>query len=929
FGEPSGGPLLALRLDGTQVLDAEPFVLAATTTRPAFGALPQPVAWDGEKFRVVYQQGGVNLTTRVGADGAVEPASPVGVSGGGPGVACQGPRCLIMVTRVGVPVSSFARLFDPAGPIGDLFPVPGPVGQEGDGSLFWDGARYWIAYTVPAANPLSFRGHVARVSADGELLDPDGIPISPEDAHVFMSGVGHDGPLLLVSYARIVPSGGTESFLTRVTPDGAVLDPAGVRIAGPPLFGLGLGCGPDTCLGVTLQILDRDFSGRAFRLDGIELLDPPLIDITTAPPAQAEASAAWTGTSYAVVWRDGRPIQTVNPSADPTSTIRGALLSPTMERVASLEIDRQRYLGCDGKAPSVAGAAGSAMVVWDACGHVAGQALGADGQPLGPAGDVDGPTGADAHPFATSSGQEYLVLWDHQESPPPRSIEARRLGPAGTPRSDRFQVTRNGSSPVAAFDGTNYLLVWQRPLSNRESRPDLFAARMSSTGTVLDADIPIATLAAIPESAQSVACGGGVCLVVWRHAAIQVRAVRVGPDGTVLDATPLVIAVDGPVATTSTTFDGEAFLVAWREETGAMRAAQVTPSGQIVAPGAFTINPADASAYRPAVVSNGAGHRVALYDRFDRTPGVVMRRVRARVIGAPATVPDAGVPDASLPDAGVADAALPDAAPPDAATPDAAPPDAAPPDAAPPTGDPDYVVAALGDPPAAAVSGASFSVGVTVHNAGGPASATSTTRFFLSVDTAVGGDRALTRTATVPPLAAGASDAQTVALSVPTGLASGSYFLLACADRGATVPESDDHNNCRASAGTVAVTGPDLVIAAVVDPPPSLAIGQSFPAGDSTRNDGTSGAATCAVAYYLSPTPTRGPGARRLSTTRSTGPIAAGAVSSGTVSEKVPSMAAGTYYLVACADVSSTVAELDEQNNCAAATGTTAVGATP
>jgi hypothetical protein len=921
FGSPAGGPLLAVRVSGNQVLDAEPSVITATTTRPSFGAPSQPVAWDGEKFRVVFQEGGANLTTRVGVDGAVEPAVAIGVSGGAPVVACEGPRCLVVVARVGAEQAAHGRLFEPAGPVGDLFAVPGANVQEGAGLVYWDGARYWLAYARTGPTSPLVSGYVARITPDGQVLDPGGIPLGPEGSRPLIQSLGQDGPLLLVSWSR-VPST-VESFLTRVTPDGVVLDPAGVPIGGPLMNVVLLACGPDACLGATTQNISRDFSVRALRLDGVAPQDPPIIDISTAPPGQAEPAAAWTGSLYAVVWRDGRPLPGPVSSEDQTSTIRGALLTPQMEPAASLEIGRPLFSPCEPQGPTVAAASGSVLVIWQSCTSVVGQALGPGGQPLGSVIVVDQQFNADAHPFVTSTGAEYLVLWDYTEPVLPRSVQARRYAPNGSPRSDRFQVTRNGVSPVAAFDGTNHLMVWQRPLSTRESRRDLFAARMTPTGTVLDADIPIATLPTIPEDAQSVACGGGVCLIAWRHAGIQVRAVRVGPDGTVLDATPLVVPVDGPVETTSTTFDGEAFLVAWREETGAMRAAQVTPAGEIVAPGAFAINPADPSALRPAVISNGAGHRFAMYDRFDRTPGVMMRRVRARVIGPPAPAPDAGVPDASVPDAGLPDAGVPDAAPPDAA-----PPDAGVPDAAPPTGDPDYVVSALGNPPAAAVSGAGFSVGVTVQNLGGPASESSTTRFFLSVDTVVGGDRALTRTATVPPLAAGASDIQTVSLSVPTGLASGSYFLLACADRGATVPESDDRNNCRASGTTVAVTGPDLVVETVESPPPSLVVGQSFSAGDSTRNQGSAAAASSAVAYYLSPTPTKESGSRRLSTTRPTGPLAVGAVSSGQVTVKVPSIAAGTYYLVACADVSSTVAELNEQNNCAASTGTTTVAPT-
>ena len=159
---------------------------------------------------------------------------------------------------------------------------------------------------------------------------------------------------------------------------------------------------------------------------------------------------------------------------------------------------------------------------------------------------------------------------------PPRSIQMRRYDAVGAPLADRVMWNRNGTSAIAAFDGTNYLVVWKRPLSTQESRPDLFAARMAPDGTALDADIPIATLPLIPEDAHSVACGGGVCLIAWRHAAIQVRAVRLGLDGTVLDAAPLILPVNGPVPTTSLTFDGQAFLLTWETETHEIHGAQVT-----------------------------------------------------------------------------------------------------------------------------------------------------------------------------------------------------------------------------------------------------------------------------------------------------------------------------------------------------------------
>ena len=271
------------------------------------------------------------------------------------------------------------------------------------------------------------------------------------------------------------------------------------------------------------------------------------------------------------------------------------------------------------------------------------------------------------------------MLWDYEEPTLPRSIQMRRYDASGAPLTERVRWNRNGTGAVAAFDGTNYMVVWQRPLSTAESRPDVFAGRMAPDGTALDEGIPIATLPTIPEDAQSVACGGGVCLVAWRHAAIQVRAVRLGLDGTVLDATPMIFPTDGPVPTTSISFDGEAFLLTWETEAHEMHGVQITPAGDIVAPGDFLIAAADPTARHPVVVSTGAGHTLEMHERYDASPTTLMRRLRARVIGEPAPFPDAGVPDASAPDA-----APPDASPPDAGVPDASPPDAAPPDAAPP-----------------------------------------------------------------------------------------------------------------------------------------------------------------------------------------------------------------------------------------------------
>ena len=540
--------------------------------------------------------------------------------------------------------------------------------------------------------------------------------------------------------------------------------------------------------------------------------------------------------------------------------------------------------------PKVAATSTSVMVTWhEECLPVFvddayAQAFGLDGQPLGPAVDIGNRSRRDAHPSIASDGVGYLVLWEYEEPNPPRSVQMRRYDATGQPLTERLIFTPNGTSPVAAFDGTNYLVVWQRPLSTQESRRDLFAARMTPDGTKLDADIPIATLPTIPEDAQSVACGGGVCLIVWRHAGNQLRAVRLGPDGSVLGA-PLSIAVDGPIPTTSVTYDGEAFLLAWQEESGELRAAQVTVGGEVVAPGAFSIAAAGLGAVHPVVVSNGAGHRIAMYDRYDASPTTLMRRVRARVIGEPATLPDAGVPDAGVPDAQPPGRRAPGRRPagrrsrlrPVRARQSAGR-----------GGERDGVLgrrdgAEPGRPGVGQLDHALLPVGR--HDRGRRPRA----------DRDVGGAAARRRRERrADGLAVGADRAGGREL-LPPGLRQ-SRRGGAGVRRAQQLPGlRDDGGGDRARPDGRPRWSTRR---------PSLAVGQSFPAGDSTRNQGSAGAASSAVAYYLSPTPVRGPGAKRLSTTRSTGPLAPAAVSSGQVTVKVPPIASGTYYLVACADVS-------------------------
>jgi hypothetical protein len=242
-------------------------------------------------------------------------------------------------------------------------------------------------------------------------------------------------------------------------------------------------------------------------------------------------------------------------------------------------------------------------------------------------------------------------------------------------------------------------------------------------------------------------------------------------------------------------------------------------------------------------------------------------------------------------------------------------------------GTPDLQTTSLSNPPATAEIGRPFIVSDTASNGGTWPAAASTTRFYLSTDAVRGGsDRRLTGTRAVPVLAVGASSTGTTSLAAKASVPPGTYYLIACADDKKAVAESDEKNNCRASAGMVRVLAADLVVTAVSNPPASAPIGARFTITDTVRNQGDATAGASATRYYFSADATKGGGDVRLVGERAVPSLAPGATHSGSVSVTVPvTTPSGVFLLLACADDRNKVLEAGGKNNCRASTTTVVV----
>src|SRR6185369_17966758 len=141
------------------------------------------------------------------------------------------------------------------------------------------------------------------------------------------------------------------------------------------------------------------------------------------------------------------------------------------------------------------------------------------------------------------------------------------------------------------------------------------------------------------------------------------------------------------------------------------------------------------------------------------------------------------------------------------------------------------------------------------------------------------------------------------------------------------VTETTEDNNCFVNtSSTVTVTRPDLVESTVSAPPATKARGTSFPVTDTVQNLGAVASGASVTRYYLSLDAVKSAGDLLLTGSRGVPALAAGASHSGPVTVTIPAATPpNIYFLLACADAPSTVAEINETNNCTPSSTTVTV----
>jgi hypothetical protein len=176
------------------------------------------------------------------------------------------------------------------------------------------------------------------------------------------------------------------------------------------------------------------------------------------------------------------------------------------------------------------------------------------------------------NPAIAYDGTNYLIVFQQNGQ-----IFGIRVSPSGNvldgPNGFSISTGSSNWAPVVAFDGTNYLVAWEKFMSNY----DIYGARITKAGQSLG-ELPI--FLAIGEQVEpSIAFDGNNYMVVWRDTRsgsgpsndTDIYGTRVTKDGTILDPAGIPVSTaPGFQGEPNIIFDGTNYFVVWSDERNSM-----------------------------------------------------------------------------------------------------------------------------------------------------------------------------------------------------------------------------------------------------------------------------------------------------------------------------------------------------------------------
>ncbi|MFT3927729.1 MAG: MopE-related protein [Myxococcales bacterium] len=281
---------------------------------------------------------------------------------------------------------------------------------------------------------------------------------------------------------------------------------------------------------------------------------------------------------------------------------------------------------------------GTYLVVWEVNQDLYGTRVNASGSVLDPAGiAISTAMNAQVAPAVAHDGTNWLVVWSDFRSGAANILGTRVRTTTGAVLDPNGFTISNAvdaqSTPAVAHNGSNWLVVWA-DARNATGSSDVYGARVTSNGVILDANGIAMSTAANVQSAPSVASGGANWLVAWNDYRSDVNhpdvyAARIDANGVLVDSSGIAIATGaGDERNPAVAYDGTQWLIAMERATD-LYGARLSAAGVVLDPSGFVVSTAVNSQSDPAVSYDGSNWVVVWSDARSGVPSVYGARVNA------------------------------------------------------------------------------------------------------------------------------------------------------------------------------------------------------------------------------------------------------------------------------------------------------------
>ncbi len=545
-------------------------------------------------------------------------------------------RIVLRVPSSVVDAARFPAVLDPI--IGPEVDLDEPVGAAFINSQYaprfaFDGTNFLAVWSD--AGKVRF----TRVDAAGESLDGDGFLIAGATAK-YLPTVAFNGTTYLIAW--LDRQGGTDLvYASRVTTAGAALDGTGFQVSAGTerSFELDVASDGDGWLLVWRQnFATGDVRGARVGEDGT-VLDPATLSIAASAGNEARPSVAYGGGTYLVAYDESADLKlrTVSPAG-----VIGAEVSGPSGAQSDVTFDGTRFMVATASAfdidvtsvttagavvsttevrnglaqtddPTIAFDGTNFLVGWqERVGTdfgIFGQRVSAAGSTVGGVITISNARDDQNTPAVTFGGAQFLAGWSddrYRDFGSATDVFAARVTASGTVRDpDGILLSTDGianqQNTAVAFNGTHYLAVWSD--SRAATSRDIWARRFDVSGSPVGDSFAV-RLGVGNDRDPAVASNGTDFLVAWENDAgdtsrFDIDGARVSAAGVVLDDPPLEIAQENQQERDpAIAWNGTHYLVVWDTQriTGGyfgIFGSRVTSGGAILDPSGTQISGTD------------------------------------------------------------------------------------------------------------------------------------------------------------------------------------------------------------------------------------------------------------------------------------------------------------------------------------------------